>query len=94
MPFPGIDGAENENSKSGHGHFVYLPRDDLVPRFDGPLSAPDLGIDFNDWLSDSGVGVAPKDFIGTSVKVLPKRRKKRWAKNYFEFFFDFLRRNV
>ena len=77
-----IQSSETETLKDfrRQQHFVYLPRDELNPKSfqtetDPP--APDLGIGFDDWLRDSGVGEAPKDFVGSSVKGLPKRRRRK-----------------
>jgi hypothetical protein len=77
-----IQSSETETSKDfrRQQHFVYLPRDEFNPKSfqsetDPP--APDLGIGFDDWLRDSGVGEAPKDFVGSSVKGLPKRRRRK-----------------
>jgi hypothetical protein len=81
LPKP-IQSSETENSEDfrRQQHFVYLPRDELNPKSfqtetDPP--APDLGIGFDDWLRDSGIGEAPKDFVGSSVKGLPKRRRRK-----------------
>jgi hypothetical protein len=74
----GHRGHGGHDGHVGHGHFVYLPRDDLVPRFEEQQPAPGLGIGFDDWLSESaGISEAPKDFVGSSV--FPKRRKRRSA---------------
>ena len=88
VPFPGFGEQQNENENYfGHSQLVYLPRDELVPRFEDNPPAPDLGIGFDDWLKDSGIGQSPKDFIGSSVEGLPKKRKKRSLgkdlKNFF-----------
>ena len=78
VPFPGFGEQQNQNENNfGHAHLVYLPRDELVPRFEDNPPPPDLGIGFDEWLKDSGIAKAPKDFIGTSVEGLPKKRRKR-----------------
>ena len=46
-----IEEKEDNRDDGFHGqqHFVYLPRDELVPRFDEP-EAPSFGIGFDEWL--------------------------------------------
>jgi len=81
LPKP-IQSSETENSEDfrRQQHFVYLPRDEFNPKsFQSETDPPppDLGIGFDDWLRDSGIGEAPKDFVGSSVKGLPKRRRRK-----------------
>ena len=93
VPFPETDRAA---SSDGHRHFVYLPRDELFPRFDEIPAAPDLGISFDDWLADSGVGKGPKDFVGTSLNFRRRRRRRRRAaaENLWQKFFGFLKQKL
>jgi hypothetical protein len=85
VPFPGFGEQQNEKENNfGHSHVVYLPRDELVPRFEDSPSPPDLGIGFDDWLKDSGIAQAPKDFIGSSVVGFPKKRRKRSLRKKFK----------
>ena len=87
-------GRRSDGPTDGHRHFVYLPRDDLFPRFDEIPAAPDLGISFDDWLADAGVGKTQKDFVGSSLNFRRRRRRRRAAENLWQKFVEFLKRRL